>query len=241
MNKLTGKILLKISLLLVVIGIIVGGVVIGPIKYLPSAYEIEFTDEDMELFIKEENENIAKGLEYFKKDWELYIAKKHLKEQVENKTCIPFYCRYKEDFRDWHRFEKSKKIDRKGRVSSNYIGEPLNSAINRTIDKFDSTDFTGGFIMKNSALDRIGVQHYVSEGGYSIVTGGWDKFDHCLREAAFIGIAGAVLPVLFMAIVLVMKEIVWVLAIGLWRLLIRYLKWTFREIIGSKKKLENQK
>src|SRR5690349_16142863 len=89
----------KLTLLLGGFGFLLGGLVIGPLTNKPYACEIEFTDEDMVQFKKQETKNIEKGLKCFDSEFDLWAAKKHLNEQIEKGTCIPCWCKYTEDFR----------------------------------------------------------------------------------------------------------------------------------------------
>ena len=232
---------LKICLLLCIVGLLAGGFIIGPLTHQSSSYEIEFTDEDRALFKKnqletdEQRRSDPRGY----KEWEYFVEQynilgsdeynKRLIKKIESRNCIPFYFGHKEDFRDWHHFEKAKEGERKGKVSCQYFDKPFEDAVNRTLDKYCYHNFSGGFIMKNSALDRIGVDnsYLISPEGYSIVTGGWEKIEHCLKRAEFLSFVGFLIPILVAVSVLIIRKIICKLAPQVWRWFIRYLKWTF--------------
>jgi hypothetical protein len=221
---------LKLTLLLGAFGLLLGGLVVGPLNHRPSALEIEFTDEDMVQFKEQETKNIERGLEYFRSESELWAGKKHLKEQIEKGICIPGWCKYIEDFRRFVRFKKDKEGARKGKVSSQYGRGPLSNAINRTIDENSAWNFNGGYLMKNSVLDSIGIYHWSrSPGGYSIVTAGWEKFHYCERLGIIFSIIGFLLPIGFIIGVLILYFVIFGPGVWLYRSSSRWVKWTFSE------------
>lgn len=216
----------KLTLLLGGLGFFLGALVIGPLTHKPDAYDIRFTDEDRAQFKANELENLERGLEYFGSDNMVWAVKQHLNEQIEKRTCIPFSFRYKEDFRNWARFEKAKEGKRKGKVSSKYHKQALDSAINRTIDEVSWRNFNGGYLMKTSSLDSIGARYWSdSPDGYSIVTGGWAKFSYCKNYGIGLAVAGFLLPIVFILGV----SLLFFPVIGICRCFSRWIKWTFSE------------
>lgn len=150
--------------------------------------------------------------------------------EIEKGTCIPSYFRYTEDFRRYVRFEKDKKGERKGKVSSQYRDKPLDNAINRAIDEHSAWNFNGGYLMKNSVLDSIGARHWSgSPDGYSIVTAGWEKFYHCKSIGIVLAIVGFLLPIAFIVGASILYLIIWGPGACIYRASSRWLKWTFSE------------
>ncbi len=228
-NKI-GKTCLKLTLLFGSLGALLGGLVIGPLSYQPTAFEVEFSAEDMAQFKEQETENIERGLKYFGSEFNMWRGKQHFNEQIENGTCIPSYFHGATNLSKYNRFKKNEKGERKGKISSQYLDEPLDNAINRAIDKCSWSDFRGGYLMKNASLGQIGID--LSEknpNGYCIVTAGWEKFHVCMNCGIVLGIIGFLLPIAVFVGTSILYVVICGPGVGMYRAVSRWMKWTFSE------------
>jgi hypothetical protein len=131
---------------------------------------VNFTDEDVELFKDE-----------MLKEYPLCNISSKLDKCDNGKNIIDYHYGHLTLINDGRAFQvhRSKFGDREGKVSAFTRSNAINQAVNRTIDTYDSIDFSDGWVIKNEVY---GIKSFLTD--HSIMPGLKERFFVWARVAA---------------------------------------------------------